>query len=293
MIAIARIGWQQAGQVRILSRSRLRRLATHAVLALVGLFWIYPFLWALGSSLKSQAGFIDEGLSIIPRELQWLNYADAWNGASFGTYFLNTVLITVFTVVLTLLFTSMAGHALARTSFPGKRLLLVVIIVTFFLPRGYTIVPVYDVIQHLGLLNTLWSVILVQVASGMVFNTFLFMGYFTTVAKEVEEAARVDGASFNQTYWYVMLPLARPMLATLGLFTFINSWNDFLTPLVFTLGQPDLRTLSVGLYAFISQTSTNWTALCAGSIITLAPIILVFVFAQRHIVDAIAGAVKG
>src|SRR5215472_3667033 len=153
----------------------------------------------------------------------------------------------------------MAGHALARTSFPGKRLLLVVIIVTFFLPRGYTIVPVYDVIQHLGLLNTLWSVILVQVASGMVFNTFLFMGYFTTVAKEVEEAARVDGASFNQTYWYIMLPLARPMLATLGLFTFINSWNDFLTPLV----------------------------------ITLAPIILVFVFAQRHIVDAIAGAVKG
>jgi len=293
MIAIARIGWQQAGQVRILSRSRLRRLLTHVILVVVGLFWVYPFLWALGSSLKSQAGFIDEGLSIIPKELQWLNYLDAWNGASFGTYFLNTVLITVFTVALTLLFTSMAGHALARTSFPGKRILLVVIIVTFFLPRGYTIVPVYDVIQHLGLLNSLWSVILVQVASGMVFNTFLFMGYFTTVAKEVEEAARVDGASFNQTYWYVMLPLARPMLATLGLFTFINSWNDFLTPLVFTLGQPDLRTLSVGLYAFISQTSTNWTALCAGSIISLAPIILVFVFAQRHIVDAIAGAVKG
>jgi ABC-type glycerol-3-phosphate transport system permease component len=271
----------------------LRRLATHAVLLIVGFFWVYPFLWALGSSLKSQAGFIDEGLSIVPQELNWLNYLNAWTGANFGTYFLNTVLITVCTVAATLLFASLAGFALARTSFPGKRVLLAVIVVTFFLPRGYTIVPVYDLVQHLGLLNTLWSVILVQVAGGMVFNTFLFMGYFATVAKDIEEAAEVDGATFNQAFWYVILPLARPMLATLGLFTFINSWNDFLTPLVFTLGQPQLRTLAVGLYAFISQTSTDWTSLCAASIISLAPIILVFVFAQRHIVDAIAGAVKG
>jgi ABC-type glycerol-3-phosphate transport system permease component len=275
------------------SPPQLRRLATHLVLLAVGLLWVYPLLWALGSSLKSQAGFIDEGLGVIPHELNWTNYLDAWNGANFGSYFLNTVLITACTVAATLLFTSMAGFALARTSFPGKRLLLGVIVVTFFLPRGYTIVPVYDLVQHLRLLNTLWSVILVQVAAGMVFNTFLFMGYFATVARDIEEAAEVDGASFNQAFWYVVLPLARPMLATLGLFTFINSWNDFLTPLVFTLGQPQLRTLAVGLYAFISQTSTDWTALCAGSIIALAPIILVFVFAQRHIVDAISGAVKG
>jgi ABC-type glycerol-3-phosphate transport system permease component len=274
-------------------RSRLRRLATHAVLMALGFVWAYPFLWALASSLKSQAGFIDEGLSIVPRELEWTNYLNAWNGASFGTYFFNTVVITTCTVVLTLLLTSMAGFALARTSFPGKRPLLAVVVVTFFLPRGYTIVPVYDLVQHLGLLNTLWSVVVVQVAAGMVFNTFLLMGYFTTLAKEMEAAARVDGASFNQTFWYVMLPLARPMLATLGLFTFINSWNDFLTPLVFTLGQPQLRTLAVGLYAFISQTSTDWTSLCAGSIISVAPIILVFAIAQRHVVDAIAGAVKG
>lgn len=293
MIASARLAVTHLPRAWFKSRPRLRRLATHAILLVVGFVWVYPFLWALASSFKSQAGFIDEGLSIIPRELDWLNYLRAWNGANFATYFLNTVLISAFTVVLTLLFTSMAGFALARTSFPGKRILLVIIVVTFFLPRGYTIVPVYDIVQHLGLLNTLASVILVQVASGMVFNTFLFMGYFTTVAKELEEAARVDGASFNQAFWYVMLPLARPMLATLGLFTFINSWNDFLTPLVFTLGQPQLRTLAVGLYAFISQTSTDWTSLCAGSIISLAPIIVVFVVAQRHIVDAIAGAVKG
>jgi raffinose/stachyose/melibiose transport system permease protein len=274
-------------------RIRPRWLLVHAILLAGGFFWVYPFLWAVGSSLKSSEGFIDEGLSLIPKELNWQNYVDAWTGASFSTYFLNSVIITACTVTGTLLLTSMAGYALARTSFPGKRAFLVVVVITLFLPRGYTIIPVYDLITRLHLLNTLWAVVVVQVAGGMVFNTFLFMGYFITIARELDEAARVDGAGFNRIYWYVMLPLARPMIATLGLFAFIGSWNDFFTPLVFTLGQPQLRTLPVGLYAFVSQTSTNWTALSAGSIITLAPIVLVFVFAQRYIIDAVAGAVKG
>jgi ABC-type glycerol-3-phosphate transport system permease component len=274
-------------------RFRARWLLVHAVLLAAGFLWVYPFLWAVGSSLKSQAGFIDEGLSLIPRELDWQNYVDAWNGASFSTYFLNSVIITACTVAGTLLLTSMAGYALARSSFPGKRVFLVVTVITLFLPRGYTIVPVYDLVTRLHLLNTLWSVVVVQVAGGMVFNTFLFMGYFITIARELDEAAQVDGAGFNRIYWHIMLPLARPMIATLGLFAFISSWNDFFTPLVFTLGQPQLRTLPVGLYAFVSQTSTNWTALSAGSIITLVPIVLVFVFAQRYIIDAVAGAVKG
>lgn len=273
--------------------SPLRQPITHAVLLICGFFWVYPMLWAIAGSLKSDSGFLDSGLGLIPHGTHWHNYVDAWNGANFGAYFTNSVIITVCTVFFTLLFASMAGYALARTDFPGRKVLIGVILVTFFLPRGYTIVPVYDIVNRLDLLNTLWSVILVQVAGAMVFNTFLFMGYFRTVAKEMEEAARVDGAGFHQTYFYIILPLARPMLATLGLFSFIQSWNDFMTPLVFTLGQPHLRTLSVGLYAFISQTSTDWTALCAGSIISLGPIILVFVVAQRHIVAAIAGAVKG
>ncbi|HET8846437.1 MAG TPA: carbohydrate ABC transporter permease, partial [Ktedonobacteraceae bacterium] len=110
--------------------------------------------------------------------------------------------------------------------------------------------------------------------------------------RELEDAARVDGASFHQLFWQVMFPLARPMLATIGLFTFIGSWNNFLVPLVFTLGNSDLRTLPVGMYAFISQASTDWTQLCAASMISLVPTILVFVFAQRHVINAVAGAVK-
>lgn len=269
------------------------RLLLHALLLGGGLLWVYPFLWSLGSSFKSPAGFLDEGLSIFPKELQWYNYIDAWTRGTFGTYFFNTIFITVLTVVLTLIFTAMAGFVLARTSFPGKRFLLILIAVTIFLPHGYTIVPIFDIIQHLGLLDTLWAVIVVETAGNMVFSTFLFVGYFSTMDRELEDAARVDGASFHQLFWQVMLPLARPMLATVGLFTFIGSWNNFLIPLVFTLGNSDLRTLPVGMYAFISQTSTDWTLLCAASIISLLPTILVFVFAQRYVINAVAGAVKG
>lgn len=267
-------------------------LLTHLILLGCGIIWMYPFLWTLGSSLKSDAGFFNEGLSVFPKEVQWSNYVNAWNEASFGQYFFNTIFTTVLTVLFVLLFTSMAGYVLARKKFPGKKLVLGFIALSLFLPHGYTIVPIFDLVQRLGLLDSLWAIILVQTGGGMVFSTFLFIGYFSTIDAALDDAARVDGASMFQTYWLVMLPLAKPMLATVALFTFIGTWNSFLVPLVFTLGAPELRTLAVGMFAFIGQNSTNWTYLCAGSVITLAPIILVFVFLQRYFINGIAGAIK-
>lgn len=280
----------KAHQVRW--RSRGSQLLLHLVLLSGGLFWIYPFLWTLGSSLKSEESFFSSGLNVMPQQFEWLNYVNAWNQAAFGQYLFNTVVTTCLTVVFTLLLTAMAGYVLARYAFPGKKVVVVLIGVSLFLPHGYTIIPVFDIVQRLGLLDTLWSIILVQTAGGMVFNTFLFMGYFATLDRGMEEAARVDGASFHQIFWHIMLPLAGPMLATVALFTFITTWNNFFIPLVFTLGNPDLRTLSVGMYAFIGQNSTHWTCLCAGSVITLAPIILVFVLLQRYFINGVAGAVK-
>ncbi len=271
---------------------RLIALLIHIVLLVCGVLWMYPLLWTLGSSLKSVDGFFNEGLNVIPKEFVWSNYSNAWNEASFGQYFFNTVFVTVLTVIGTLVITAMAGYILARRSFPGKRIFIAMIALTLFLPHGYTIIPVFDIVQRLNLLNTLWSIILVQTAGVLVFSTFLFMGYFSSIDRELEDAARVDGANFHQLFWRVMLPLAGPMLATVALFTFINTWNSFLIPLVFTLGQPDLQTLAVGMFAFIGQNSTQWTYLCAGSVITLAPIILIFVFLQRYFVNSFANVVK-
>lgn len=278
-----------AGQVGPSSR----RLLLHAVLLIGGFCWLYPLLWGLSGSLKTADSFLNSGLGLNPGSPQWGNFVDAWNGADIGRYFFNSLLVSVSTVVLTLLFTSAAGYVLARTNFPDRRLLLVVVAVTFFLPHGYTIIPVYDLITSIGLQSSLFAVVLVQVGGQMVFNTFMFMGYFRTVTRDIEEAALVDGANFHQLFFRIALPLARPMLATLGLFVMIQSWNNFLTPLIFTLGHPEQRTIAVGLYAFIGQTSTDWSSLLAGSVISLAPIVLVFAFAQRHIIAAIAGAVKG
>ena len=273
---------------------RFRHLPLHIVLLAGGLIWVYPFLWMLGSSFKSPAGFFNEGLSVIPKEFFLSNYSNAWNVGSFGQYFFNTVFVTVATVILTLACSSMAGYTLARRKFPGKALVVGIITLTLFLPRGYLIIPLYDLIQHLGLIDSpLIAIILIETAGGLIFSTFLFIGYFSSIDRDLEEAAIIDGASYHQLFWRVMFPLAGPMLATVGLFSFIGSWNDFLVPLVFTFAQPEMRTLAVGMYAFVGENSTNWTYLCAGSVITLGPIMLVFVLLQRHFVNAFQGAIKG
>lgn len=282
-----------AARPRRRRRPRVAMVMTHVALLVSGLAWMYPFLWTLGSSLKDTDEFFGRGLNPLPSQVLWSNYQEAWQQASFGTYFVNTLLITVGTCVATLLVTAMAGYVLARAPFPGRNVCLFLISATLFLPHGYTIIPIFDLMEKLGLLNSLFSIIIVQAAGGIVFGTFLFMGYFQTIDKELEDAAKVDGASFHQTFWRIMLPLSGPMLATVGLFTAISAWNSYFIPLVFTLARPEQRTLSVGMYAFIGENSTEWTLLCAGSIITLLPIIALFVMLQRFFVNGLAGAIKG
>ena len=283
---------QQTRRVGYRNRRRMVSVMTHAALLIGGLAWLYPLFWALGSSLKSDDQFFSSGLNPFPSHFMWSNYLQAWREASFGKYFVNTLLITVGTVLVTLVVTSMAGYVLARTRFPGKGLCLGLVSATLFLPHGYTIIPIFDLMQRLQLLDSLWSVIIVQASGGVVFGTFLFMGYFMAIDSELEDAAQMDGAGFNQTFWRIMLPLSGPMVATVGLFTAITAWNSFFIPLVFTLGRPELRTLSVGMNAFIGENSTDWTLLCAGTVITLAPIIVLFLLLQRFFVNGLAGAVK-
>ncbi|MGI5837593.1 MAG: carbohydrate ABC transporter permease [Chloroflexota bacterium] len=268
-------------------------LVIHIVLIGLGFLYMYPFLWVLAGSLKTPGEFFSSGLSIIPKQLNWENYVYAWNAGNFSTYFLNTVVVTVVVTSLVILFSSMAGYVLSKTSFPGKKVVVAGMLALMFLPAGYTIIPTFDLVQRLGLLNNLWSIILVQTAGGLIFNTLLFMGYFATIGKEIEEAALVDGANLPTTYWHVMLPLAKPMIATVALFQFMANWNSFWIPLVFTVGNPDLRTLAVGLYSFVGENSTGWTYVSAGAVISIVPIMLLFFFLQRYFIEAVAGAIKG
>ncbi|HEX5416027.1 MAG TPA: carbohydrate ABC transporter permease [Chloroflexota bacterium] len=276
-----------------LPRRRASELLIHAVLIGLGFLYLYPFLWVLASSFKTAGEFFASGLSLIPRSLGFQNYVYAWATGHFSTYFLNTVIIAVGVTAAVILISSMAGYVLAKTDVPGKKLIMAAMVALMFLPGGYTIIPTFDLVHKLGLLNTLWSIILVQTAGALIFNALLFIGYFATIGKELEEAARVDGASFPRIYWQIMLPMARPMVATVALFQFMANWNSFWIPLVFTLGNASLRTLAVGMYAFVGANSTGWTYICAGAVMSILPIMLVFFLLQRHFIEAVAGAIKG
>jgi len=276
---------------RRMRASVLRATIISLILIPISLLWIYPLLWMVSASLKTNAEIFG-GLGLIPAAPQWQNYVRAWEQARIGQYFLNTVIITVSSVLLVIVITSMIGYVLGRYSFPGKRAIIGLFVATVFLPTGYTIIPVFEMVNRLGLADTLWGVILAQSGGAHVLYILLFAGYFSQLPRELEEAAIMDGASFVRVFVQVMLPLAMPIVATVIILHFINSWNDFLLPLVLTLSRPDLRTLAVGMYAFRGEFYVDWSGMAAAASISLLPVILVFLFMQRYFVEGIAGAVK-
>jgi ABC-type glycerol-3-phosphate transport system permease component len=281
------------GRVRLPQRRRRFTINTRTiVLAVFCAIWIYPFVWLLSASLKAPLGIFSKGLSLLPGTAQWSNYSEAWSQAGFSHYMVNSVVVTAGTVVLVTVRSALAGYVLGRFSFPGKKLIIIVLIATFFLPEGYTIVPITQLSHQLHLLNSRLGIILGLGAGGQVPATLLFAAYFRTLPKELDEAATVDGAGPLRIFFRVMLPLAKPVTWTVILLQFLHAWNAFLLPLVFTLGQESLRTLAVGMVAFQGNDFTNYSALAAAAVISLAPVIVLFVVLQKHFVDAVAGAVK-
>ncbi|MFC7625179.1 carbohydrate ABC transporter permease [Microlunatus sp. GCM10028923] len=280
-----------------LSRSKGRRLPKGKVLIGAGLMifcaiWVYPFVWLVSASLKQQPEIFGKGLSLLPDQPVWENYARAWSVVGFADYMLNTVIITVGTVLLIVIRSALAGYVLGRCDFPGKKALIAIFLITFFLPEGYTIIPVTQLTDQLGLLNTHLGVIFGLGAGGHVAATLLYAGYFRSLPKELEECARIDGAGPLTIFFRVFLPLAWPVTATVIILQFLSAWNAYLLPLVFTLSQPDLRTLAVGMTAFVGEYGTDYPGLAAGAVISLTPVIAVFVALQRQFVESVAGAVK-
>ena len=276
---------------RLRRGARLRALLTSLILFPICFLWVYPFLWMVSAALKTNAE-IFSGLGLIPTAPQWQNFARAWTEARIGQYFMNTVIITLGSIAIVLISVSMMGYVLGRYSFPGKKLLIGFFVVTVFLPEGYTIIPVFELINRLGLANSLLGVTLAQAGGAHVVMVLLFAGYFSQLPKELEEAAVMDGAGFLRVFFQIMLPLAKPVIATTIILQFMHSWNAFLQPLVLTLSRPDLRTLAVGIYAFRGEYFTDWSGMAAAATISLAPIIIVFLLLQRYFVEGVAGAVK-
>ncbi len=215
----------------------------------------------------------------------WANYQEAWNRGKFLLAFGNSTLVALAVTVLQIITSSLAGYALARLQFPGRKLLLLLIIATLIIPFQLLVIPIFLVLKWGGMINTYWALILPTAANG--FGIFLMRQYFQTIPVELENAAALDGATPWQILWHIILPLARPALVTLFLFTFIAEWNDLFKPLVFTT-RPELRTVQLALAELQEQFTNNWQLLMAGVAIATIPIVVLFVIGQRQFIRGIA-----
>lgn len=271
----------------------LGEILKHLVLIALSLIWIYPLFWMLSSSFKSKSEFFESGLNLIPKSLDFSNFIRAWNEANFSQYFLNSVLITAGAILIILVVTSMCGYALGRYSFPGKKIIMVILAGSIFIPLEFSMIPVFQLIKGMGLMDSLLGVILAEAGGGHVIFILLFASFFASVPKEMEEAAIIDGSNFIQTFTRIMLPLSSPIIGSVVIMQFVWTWNSFLMPLVLTLSNESLRPLAVGLYTLKGENIVDWTGIAAGSSIAIIPIVILFIFFQRYFIDGLSGAVKG
>ncbi|MDR3173762.1 MAG: carbohydrate ABC transporter permease [Treponema sp.] len=267
-----------------------------ALVALMACFcfcWIYPFLWMLSASFKSTMEIFKDGLNLIPENINFENYWRAWIRGGFSGYFLNSVVTTVCCILIVVFRCALAGYALGRYNFAGKTAIMSVLIATFLIPLGTTIIPTVQLSQYLGFLNTRTGLILAMSGGGQVTSILLYKGFFEKLPDSLPEAALMDGAGFFTIFSQVMFPMTGPVTATVVILTFMSSWNNFMLPLVFTFGVPSLRTLPVGMMAFQSANETDWSGMAAAGMMTLIPVVICFIVLQRYFVSGIAGAVKG
>ena len=255
--------------------------------------WIYPFLWMMSASFKTTLEIFQKGLNLIPNHISFENYLRAWLKGGFSVYFMNSVITTAFSIIIVVLRCALAGYVLAKYNFPGKTFFLSILIVTFLIPLGTTIIPTVQLSQRLGLLNTRAGLILAMSGGGAVASILLYKGYFEKLPASLSEAAVIDGAGFFTVFSRVVFPMTSPVTATVTILTFMGSWNNFMLPLVFTFGVPSLRTLPVGMMAFQSANETDWSGMAAAGIMALVPIVVCFIASQKYFVSGIAGAVKG
>lgn len=267
-------------------RAITRELLTHLALIPAALIFMLPFLWMLSTSLKSDAQLYAYPPVWIPNPIQWQNYPDAVNYITFFLYLRNTLIIAFAATIGALISCSLVAYSLARIPWPGRNILFIVTVATLMLPFQVTLIPLFLVFKNLGWVGDFRPLIIPHFF-GTALYIFLLRQFFMTIPMELSEAARIDGASEFRIYWSVILPLAKPALATVAIFEFIARWRDYLGPLIY-LSDQRLYTLSLGIYEYRSQYGAEWGLLMAASVLITLPIILLFFFLQRTFVQGIA-----
>lgn len=261
------------------------KVVGYTVLVVAAAALLLPFFWMLSSSLKTNNTIFSVPVSWLPDSPQWANYAEIWRVSDMLGWLKNTVFLSCAVTVLQLFTGSFAAYGFAKTRFPGRNLLFVVYIGTIAVPWQAYMIPQFIMMSEIGLTNTPWSIIALQAFSA--FGVFLMRQYYATIPDELCEAARVDGLSEYGIYFRIMLPLSVPALASLTLLTFVTTWNDYLGPLIY-LRDPDLWTIQLGLKSFVSEYNAEHALIMTGSVLSVAPVAVVFLLGQRYFVQGIA-----
>ncbi|PXA71921.1 carbohydrate ABC transporter permease [Cryobacterium arcticum] len=265
---------------------RAGRVAGYAVLIIAALGLFTPFIWMVISSLKTSNEVFSVPVTWFPEIFVWNNYVEIWTKSDMLTWIRNTMFLSVVVTFLQVLTGSFAAYGFARIRFPGRDALFLVYIGTIAVPWQSYMIPQFILMSELKVSNTLWSIVLLQAFGA--FGVFLMKQYYETIPEELSEAARLDGLSEYGIWRRIMLPLSVPALASLALLTFVNTWNDYLGPLIY-LRDPNLWTVQLGLKSFVSNLfDTNYALLFAGLTISVIPIAIIFLVGQKYFVEGLA-----
>lgn len=254
-------------------------------LTLFALIWLVPFVWALITSLRSDGSITEKPTSPFAGGWSFHAYSYAWDNYPLGYWYLNSLVIATLAVLFTVAFCSMAGFALALLQFPGRNVVMALIVAGLMLPTEALVLPQFVEYRSLHLLGTYWALVLPSVAAPV--SVFVFHAFFRGIPTPLIEAARLDGASWWRIYWSVCLPISRPAVATVAILTFISSWNAFLWPLL-VLSQTKSQTVPVGLSSLVNPSNIQYAEVMASSVLGFLPLIAVFLVFQRQIVQGVA-----
>ncbi|WP_099467220.1 carbohydrate ABC transporter permease [Konateibacter massiliensis] len=273
------------------TKQKIVKLSIYILLIFLSLVAIVPFIWMLSASFKLNKDVFTYPVTWIPETVRWQNYADIWDKIPLFTFIKNTAKLTIIITLLQLFTSSLAAYAFAKLEFKGRDLLFIAYISTIAIPWQVYMIPQYIMVQKFGLVDTHMSLIILQAFSA--FGVFLMRQFYISIPRELSESARIDGLGEFGIYSRIMLPLVKPGLATLTIFTFVTIWNDFMGPLIY-LNSTSKKTIQLGLRLFVTQFSAEYSLIMAAALVTLIPVLIVFLALQKYFVEGIAtSGIKG
>jgi ABC-type glycerol-3-phosphate transport system permease component len=290
--AAEKAGIRPRGRAGIDGDTKVRRVLVYAALGAVALLFIGPLYWLFSSALKEPGNIYQYPPHWVPLRPHVENFANAWRAAPFGNFFVNSLIVTAGGAAIKLVNATLTAYAFVFLRFPFKNVLFLVMLGALMVPNNVTLIVNYITVSNLGWVNTYLGLIIPS--AGSIFGMFLLRQYMMTLPRDIVEAAKVDGAGHLRTLWQVVLPMCKPMLVTVGIIAIVDMWNDFIWPLIVT-NTVEMRTLPIGLlYLRTTEGYSNWGAIMAGTVMVALPMLILFLFAQRHIVRGLTGgAVKG